>query len=180
MIVPVGPNAHSVSDHTQTNWNGVVGRIELGGQPGVVGRPTGLYPDVASKSARVARSSSAMRWPREAHGSGLEPSRRLNTPSQAARACAEPLAAGRPRLPPRGAGGGRLSAGGGARLWDEFDPALYASHRRHRRHSDGKRYTAIGNRPRSACARCMSMAPSWRSTAARSSCAGRWNAASSR
>lgn len=25
----VGPNAHSISDHTQTNWNGIIGRIEL-------------------------------------------------------------------------------------------------------------------------------------------------------
>lgn len=29
MIVEVGPNSHSVSDHTQSNWNGIVGRIEL-------------------------------------------------------------------------------------------------------------------------------------------------------
>jgi len=28
-IVDVGRNAHSVTDHTQTNWNGVVGKIEL-------------------------------------------------------------------------------------------------------------------------------------------------------
>lgn len=29
----VGPNAHSVSDHTQGNWNGVIGAIELRLQP---------------------------------------------------------------------------------------------------------------------------------------------------
>ncbi|MFZ1769544.1 MAG: sugar-binding domain-containing protein, partial [Caldilinea sp.] len=29
MIVDVGPNAHSMTDHTQSNWNGIVGRIEL-------------------------------------------------------------------------------------------------------------------------------------------------------
>lgn len=29
MIVGVGPNAHSVSDHTQSNWNGIVGQMEL-------------------------------------------------------------------------------------------------------------------------------------------------------
>jgi hypothetical protein len=29
MIVDVGENSHSVSDHTQGNWNGIVGRIEL-------------------------------------------------------------------------------------------------------------------------------------------------------
>ena len=28
-LVDVGRNAHSVTDHTQTNWNGVVGKIEL-------------------------------------------------------------------------------------------------------------------------------------------------------
>lgn len=29
MLFNVGPNAHSVSDHTQTNWNGIVGEIAL-------------------------------------------------------------------------------------------------------------------------------------------------------
>jgi hypothetical protein len=29
MIVDVGENAHSMSDHTQGNWNGIVGRMEL-------------------------------------------------------------------------------------------------------------------------------------------------------
>ena len=27
--IDVGRNAHSVTEHTQTNWNGVVGAIEL-------------------------------------------------------------------------------------------------------------------------------------------------------
>jgi hypothetical protein len=27
--IEVGRNAHSVTEHTQTNWNGIVGRIEL-------------------------------------------------------------------------------------------------------------------------------------------------------
>ena len=29
MVVDVGINSHSVTDHTQSNWNGIVGRIEL-------------------------------------------------------------------------------------------------------------------------------------------------------
>ncbi|MBI4891954.1 MAG: glycoside hydrolase family 2 [Acidobacteria bacterium] len=33
--IDVGRNAHSVTDHTQTNWNGVVGRIELQATPPV-------------------------------------------------------------------------------------------------------------------------------------------------
>lgn len=46
MIVNVGPNSHSVSDHTQGNWNGVVGRVELRGLPGL-----GLERAVISTSA---------------------------------------------------------------------------------------------------------------------------------
>lgn len=35
MVVDVGENSHSVSDHTQGNWNGIVGRIELRPRPEV-------------------------------------------------------------------------------------------------------------------------------------------------
>ncbi|MDR1222653.1 MAG: beta-galactosidase, partial [Tannerella sp.] len=31
--VPVGINAHSVSDHTQSNWNGITGKIVLSARP---------------------------------------------------------------------------------------------------------------------------------------------------
>ncbi|MFA6561871.1 MAG: discoidin domain-containing protein [Verrucomicrobiia bacterium] len=33
MIVDVGENSHSISDHTQGDWNGIVGRIELRAKP---------------------------------------------------------------------------------------------------------------------------------------------------
>ena len=33
MVVDIGENSHSVSDHTQGNWNGIVGRIELRARP---------------------------------------------------------------------------------------------------------------------------------------------------
>ena len=33
MKVDVGMNAHSVSDHTQTNWNGVIGDLSLRVRP---------------------------------------------------------------------------------------------------------------------------------------------------
>ena len=35
LVVDVGENSHSVSDHTQGNWNGMVGRIELRAKPRV-------------------------------------------------------------------------------------------------------------------------------------------------
>ena len=29
IIIPVGENSHSISDHTQSNWNGIIGDISL-------------------------------------------------------------------------------------------------------------------------------------------------------
>ena len=53
MIVNVGPNSHSVSDHTQGNWNGIVGRLALEPRAPVWIDDVQVYPDVARKAARV-------------------------------------------------------------------------------------------------------------------------------
>jgi hypothetical protein len=54
MIVPVGVNAHSVSDHTQSNWNGIVGEMVLQAGSPVFISDVQIYPEVSSKTARVA------------------------------------------------------------------------------------------------------------------------------
>jgi hypothetical protein len=46
MQVNVGANAHSISDHTQSNWNGIVGKIELR-----------LLPEVALTNVKVTPSA---------------------------------------------------------------------------------------------------------------------------
>ncbi len=51
--VDVGINAHSVTDHTQTNWNGMIGRIELRRIPKVHIEDIQIYPDVKNRSAKV-------------------------------------------------------------------------------------------------------------------------------
>ena len=51
--VDVGRNAHSVSDHTQTNWNGVVGKIELRASPPIYISSVTVYPHIHAKSATV-------------------------------------------------------------------------------------------------------------------------------
>jgi hypothetical protein len=53
MIVPVGINSHSVSDHTQGNWNGLVGDLELVTTPKVWIEDIQVFPDVANRSARL-------------------------------------------------------------------------------------------------------------------------------
>ena len=49
--VKVGQDSHSVTDQTQGDWNGIVGKIEL--QPFNAIDEVKVYPDVDSKTARV-------------------------------------------------------------------------------------------------------------------------------
>ena len=51
-LPPVGP-AHAVDERTQTNWNGIVGRIELRASPPVWLDDVQVYPDVKTKRAVV-------------------------------------------------------------------------------------------------------------------------------
>ncbi len=51
--VGVGVNAHSVSDHTQTNWNGIIGDIELRAYDDVRIADVQVYPDIEHRDARV-------------------------------------------------------------------------------------------------------------------------------
>jgi hypothetical protein len=51
-LPPVGP-AHAVDERTQTNWNGIVGRMELRATDPVWIDDVQVYPDVSNKTARV-------------------------------------------------------------------------------------------------------------------------------
>ena len=53
MIVPVGVNSHSVSDHTQSNWNGIVGAISLEARSQVHITNIQVFPDLSSNTARL-------------------------------------------------------------------------------------------------------------------------------
>jgi len=49
----VGPDSHSVSDHTQGNWNGIVGKMFLKAGAPVYLYDVQVYPDIKTKSAKV-------------------------------------------------------------------------------------------------------------------------------
>ncbi|WP_316818615.1 sugar-binding domain-containing protein [Pedobacter nyackensis] len=49
----MGDNAHSVSDHTQTNWNGMVGELSLRARSKVFISDVQLYPDIKNKQVLV-------------------------------------------------------------------------------------------------------------------------------
>src|SRR5665647_1210758 len=44
-----GVNSHSISDHTQTNWNGMIGQLYLEVRPLINIRNISVYPDIQNK-----------------------------------------------------------------------------------------------------------------------------------
>lgn len=108
MVVDVGTNAHSVTDHTQTNWNGIIGRIELAAGSPVWIDEVQVFPDIIKKSVRVAVSiGNATR----ASGSGIVGIGRVEV------AVAWDEMGGSAEL--------EVPLGDGAGLWNEFNPVLH-------------------------------------------------------
>jgi len=121
MIVDVGISAHSVSDQTQTAWNGVVGRIELRATDPVWIDDVQVYPDVAKKTARV-RVTVGNATGKAVAGDLHVSAEAFNTdrahappPKRVAVEVAEDRAVCTLDYP----------MGEDVRLWDEFRPALY-------------------------------------------------------
>src|SRR5205823_4810770 len=53
LIVDVGENSHSISDHTQGNWNGIVGKVELCATPQVWIEDLQVFPNIMRGSVEV-------------------------------------------------------------------------------------------------------------------------------
>lgn len=51
--IDVGMDAHSISDNTQSNWNGIIGDIKLVAKPKIAIGNVKLYPNVADKKVKV-------------------------------------------------------------------------------------------------------------------------------
>jgi hypothetical protein len=51
--INVGMNSHSITDHTQTNWNGMTGRLLLAAKPLVYVQDVQVFPDIAHQKVDV-------------------------------------------------------------------------------------------------------------------------------
>jgi hypothetical protein len=120
--VNVGPDSHSVTDHTQGNWNGIVGAMYLKATPAVFINDLQVYPDIKNKRVRVMVSM-VNENSRAASGRIILSAKTFNTKLSQV-------------LPPLTASysvkANDTSAveiyfplGNKMILWDEFDPALY-------------------------------------------------------
>ena len=54
--VDPGNNSHSITDHTQGNWNGIVGQLYLKAKPQVWTNDVRIYPDITNKAVKVVYS----------------------------------------------------------------------------------------------------------------------------
>jgi hypothetical protein len=120
--VQVGKDAHSISDQTQTNWNGMIGRLELQGYDHLRIVDLQVYPDIQRRSARIrctvgnaARDSARVDIALTARA--VNGSRQNFPPGIALR---KTIASGQTTLE------ADVAMGSDCQLWDEFTPLYYA------------------------------------------------------
>ncbi|MGH7978880.1 MAG: sugar-binding domain-containing protein, partial [Limisphaerales bacterium] len=107
MIVNIGDNSHAITDHTQGNWNGIVGKIQLVATPPVWLDDVQVYPNVQTRSALV----------------------KIHIGNDTDKSGGGTLSVGKQTIPVSwNADGGdaslQVALGPRAQLWDEFHPAL--------------------------------------------------------
>lgn len=120
--VCVGADSHSVTDQTQGNWNGIVGRIELQATPLLYADDIQVYPDIHKKKALVklllksenkkGRQQAEVKLSAKSFNT-----ERIHEISPVTRKVT--LNKGMAELEVE------LSFGDKMQLWDEFNPALY-------------------------------------------------------
>ena len=119
--INVGPDSHSITDQTQGNWNGIVGRMELFATSGTYIDDVQAYPDLSQKAATV-RVTIKSAQPKNAEGQLIVAANSFNTdknhavpPVTTSFSLVEGVCETEITLP----------MGDDMLTWDEFDPALY-------------------------------------------------------
>jgi beta-galactosidase/beta-glucuronidase len=118
--INVGPDSHSITDHTQGNWNGITGKMELQAGANTWLEDVQVYPDLKQKTAHVkitVKSNAS-----GASGKLILSAKAFNTkvPQQIPDIT-------KPVIITNGIGELTIDLPMGDRMqtWDEFNPALY-------------------------------------------------------
>ena len=118
--VNVGPNSHSISDHTQSNWNGIVGKIEIIKKPQIRISNIQVFPDVDQQVVSVAitiQNDDHENLPATMHMSAKSLNSKAHIPN--------PVAANIQLQPGQNEVTLLYPMGTQVKLWDEFSPNLY-------------------------------------------------------
>lgn len=119
--INVGPDSHSITDQTQGNWNGIVGKINLNATPRTYFDDIQIYPDLSDKKATVKMRIKSLS---------------SSDQNVTVKLSAESFNSGKKHLVPDISKNFRVSNGellcemelhfgDDMQTWDEFDPALY-------------------------------------------------------
>ncbi|RIK84341.1 MAG: hypothetical protein DCC67_05030 [Planctomycetota bacterium] len=122
LVVDIGVNSHSITDHTQGNWNGIVGRLELAAISPVWIEDLQVHPSAPAKRARVqVKLANAL-------GKATSGELKLTIePRNGATALKLAPVVRQVEIPIDGASAEiDVVFGDEASPWDEFSPALYA------------------------------------------------------
>ena len=112
VIVDIGENSHSISDHTQGNWNGIVGEITMGAGSPVRLADVQVYPNVRDKCITVR--GLVARHSRETSGGRV----RLRVVGSGRPGIELPIEAEQSSF------SATLELGEDAPTWDEFNPVV--------------------------------------------------------
>lgn len=118
-LPPIG-GSYQISDDTQTNWNGVIGRMEIRAEGAAHIRQVQIYPDTGLKKARLAIRVQSGTYPFRGavRIRVLQLGDKDNQPLLATEAPCVVSSAGQPASL-------NLELGSKVKSWSEFDPALY-------------------------------------------------------
>ena len=125
--VCVGQDSHSVTDQTQGNWNGIVGKMELQARQQQYIRNLQLYPDVEKKQVKVVMDVVGDKAKADFEFVIAEASTSKQPLSPASQPTTAPLHFSFKKLQ-KGVDGKFtivLPMGENIKLWDEFEPNLY-------------------------------------------------------
>jgi hypothetical protein len=120
--IDVGDNAHSITDHTQTDWNGVVGAIRLEAGSPLFIDDVRTYPDVRSRSARVVITVKNLTGKHQTGEISVDAGSVTETPGQKVHSLVVPFDIQNRDTTVESV----VLMGDQALLWDEFSPSLYS------------------------------------------------------
>jgi len=120
--INVGPDSHSITDHTQGNWNGIIGKIALESFSPVYIDDIQIFPDVKNRKARVKISVNNT-TPKAFDGKISISAKSFNSliSDQTQEITSNVTVAKQTENTIEL----ELPFGKGMQTWDEFDPALY-------------------------------------------------------